>query len=153
MIDTNERNNARRDVESRSCNRHILDTSTCSAFEDKISRIQHRKAMAGSCCVFAQESVIAIITLIAKTGSCCIFLLIICYNFYDTNSSFNLIHLPHYLYASSYPHKRNKVGLRSIYCTPVLLMHNGRTQDAGPVKRFDLYGFITKLVGILLCMS
>ena len=52
-----------------------------------------------------------------------------------------------------YPHKRNKVGLRSIYCTPVLLMHNGRTQDAGPVKRFDLYGFITKLVGILLCMS
>ena len=41
------------------------------------------------------QGVITIITLIAMTGSCCMFLLIICYNFYDTNSSFNLIHLPH----------------------------------------------------------
>ena len=143
MIDTNERNNARRDVERSACNRNILDTSTCSAFEDKISRIQQRKAMAGSCCVFAQEGIITIITLIAMTGSCCMFLLIICYNFYDTNSSFNFT-LVHTLI--------REVGLRSTYCTPVLLMHNGRTQDAGPVKWFDLYGFITKLVRILLCM-
>ena len=81
------------------------------------------------------------------------FLFLICYNFCDTNSSFNLIRQLHLLYVISYPHKRNKVGLRSIYCTPVLLIYNGRTQEAGPLKRFDLCGFITKLIGILLCMS
>ena len=43
-------------LKDRSCNRHIPDTSTYSDFEDKVSRIQHRKAMAGSCCVFAQDS-------------------------------------------------------------------------------------------------